>query len=85
MPPWPDTVMPATELLRRLGIRSRRLEGRFSGADWHWSTMEYYLGRQPDLHERVMKYAWLERLAVPWRIKQIWAHHRWVLGRVPTP
>ncbi len=85
MPPWPDTVMPASELLRRLGIRSRRLEGRFTGEGWRWSTMDYYLGHQPDLYDRVMRYAWLERLPLPWQIKQIWAHHRWVLGRRPLP
>jgi len=82
VPPWPDTVMPASELLGRLGIRSKKLQGRFQGEGWQWSTMDYYLGRQPDLYDRVMKYAWLERWRLPWRIKQIWAHHRWVLGRV---
>ncbi len=81
VPPWPDTVMPASELLARLGIRSQKLQGRFQGEGWRWSTMDYYLGQQPDLYDRVMKYAWLERLALPWRIKQVWAHHRWVLGR----
>jgi SAM-dependent methyltransferase len=84
VPPWPDTVMPAGELLRRLGIRSQRLQGKFSGAGWRWSTMDYYLGRQPDLFDRVRRYTWLERLPIHWRLKQIWAHHRWVLGRV-TP
>ncbi len=81
VPPWPDTVMPANELLRRLGIRSKKLESKFTGAGWRWSTMEYYLGRQPDLYDRVRKHMWLERLAIPWQPKQIWAHHRWVLGR----
>ena len=85
VPPWPDTVMPANELLHRLGIRSRKLEGRFTGEGWRWSTMDYYLGRQPDLYDRVMKYAWLEHLPLPWRAKQIWAHHRWLLGRRPLP
>lgn len=80
-PPWPDTVMPARELLGRLGIRSAKLQGKFSGEGWRWSTMDYYLGRDPDLYERVMKYAWLERWRLPWRIKQVWSHHRWVLGR----
>ena len=80
-PPWPDTVMPASELLARLGIRSQKLQARFQGEGWRWSTMDYYLGRQPDLYDRVMKYAWLEKLPLPWRIKQVWAHHRWVLGR----
>jgi hypothetical protein len=81
VPPWPDTVMPAGELLRRLGIRSRSLQARFSGTAWRWSTMDYYLGRQPDLGSRVRKHMWLERMPVSWRLKQVWAHHRWVLGR----
>jgi SAM-dependent methyltransferase len=80
-PPWPDTVMPARELLGKLGIRSAKLQGKFSGEGWRWSTMDYYLGRDPDLYPRVMKYAWLERWRLPWRVKQIWSHHRWVLGR----
>jgi SAM-dependent methyltransferase len=80
VPPWPDTVMPASEVLQRLGIRSARLEGRFSGDAWEWSTMAYYLGQQPDLYERVMRYAWLDRAPIPWRIKAVWAHHRYVVG-----
>lgn len=80
VPPWPDTVMPAAEFLRKLGIRSKRLESRFTGEDWTWSTMDYYLGRQPDLRDRVMRHAWLDRLRIPWRLKVVWAHHRYVLG-----
>ena len=80
VPPWPDTVMPAAELLRRLGIRSRRLQGRFSGSGWQWSTMDYYLGRQPELRERVMNYAWLDHARLPWQIKAVWAHHRYLVG-----
>lgn len=80
VPPWPDTVMPAAELLRRLGIRSRRLEARFSGQSWTWSTMAYYLGQQPDLRERVMRYAFLDRARLPWQVKAIWAHHRYLLA-----
>jgi hypothetical protein len=82
VPPWPDTVMPANEVLKRLGIRSRRLEERFTGDDWQWSTMAYYLGQEPDLRSRVMKYAWLDRAPLPWQAKAIWAHHRYLLGRV---
>jgi hypothetical protein len=80
VPPWPDTVMPASEVLQRLGIRSKRLGGRFSGDSWQWSTMAYYLGEQPDLYERVMRYAWLDRAPIPWRAKAIWAHHRYVVA-----
>lgn len=79
-PPWPDTVMPAAQLLQKIGIRSRKLDSKFTGEGWRWSTMDYYLGRDPSLHPRVMKYAWIERLRIPWRVKQVWSHHRWVLG-----
>ncbi len=82
VPPWPDTVMPANEVLKRLGIRSEKLEEQFTGDSWEWNTMAYYLGEQPDLYDRVMKYAWLDQAALPWQIKSIWAHHRWLLGRV---
>jgi hypothetical protein len=82
VPPWPDTVMPANEVLKRLGIRSKQLENQFTGDGWHWSTMAYYLGQEPDLRERVMKYAWLDQAALPWQMKAIWAHHRYLLGRV---
>jgi SAM-dependent methyltransferase len=34
-PPWPDTVMPANEVLKRLGIRSQQLEAQFTGEGWH--------------------------------------------------
>lgn len=81
VPPWPDTVMPAAELLPRLGIRSRRLQQRFSGASWQWSTMDYYLGRQPELRSVVMRHAWLERLPLPAALKSLWAHHRYLLAQ----
>jgi hypothetical protein len=80
VPPWPDTVMPASEVLKRLGIKSEKLEEQFSGESWEWSTMAYYLGEQPELYERVMRYAWLDRAPIPWRIKAVWAHHRYVVG-----
>lgn len=82
VPPWPDTVMPANEVLKRLGIRSKKLEDQFTGDDWQWSTMAYYLNEEPDLRERVMKYAWLDHAPLPWQVKSVWAHHRYLLGRV---
>lgn len=82
VPPWPDTVMPANEVLKRLGIRSRKLERQFTGESWTWSTMAYYLGQQPDLRQRVLNYAWLDHARLPWQVKAVWAHHRWLLGEV---
>lgn len=81
-PPWPDTVMPANEVLKRLGIQSKQLEQQFTGDNWQWSTMAYYLGKEPDLYDRVIKYAWLDHARLPWQVKAIWAHHRYLLGRV---
>ena len=84
VPPWPDTVMPAAEVLKRLGIKSKKLDDQFTGEGWIWSTMAYYLGEQPDLRERVLKYAWLDHACLPWQLKTIWAHHRYVLGIVES-
>ncbi|MER2598652.1 MAG: class I SAM-dependent methyltransferase [Caldilineales bacterium] len=80
VPPWPDTVMPATEVLQRLGIRSAKLQDQFSGEGWTWSTMAYYLGQQPELRAQVLRYAWLDHAPLPWQIKAIWAHHRYLLA-----
>jgi hypothetical protein len=30
-----------------------------------------------------MKYAWLDRACIPWQLKLVWAHHRYVLGEAP--
>jgi SAM-dependent methyltransferase len=80
VPPWPDTVMPASQVLARLGVRSKKLQGQFSGDSWQWSTMAYYLEQQPGLYDRVMRYAWLDHVPIPWQIKVVWAHHRYLLG-----
>jgi SAM-dependent methyltransferase len=80
VPPWPDTVMPAAQVLQKIGVRS----SRFSGPAWNWSTMDYYSGRRPDLKERIEHYTILERAPLPWQIKSIWAHHRYVVCSVNT-
>ncbi len=82
-PPWPDTVMPAAQVLQRLGIRSKKLDEQFTGDGWQWSTMAYYLGEQPELRDRVMRYALLDRLPLPWPLKALWAHHRYVVAIPP--
>ena len=83
-PPWPDTVMPAVRAPARLGIRSKKLEGRFHGRGVALVDDGLLPGQGLDLYKRVMKYAWLERWRLPWQLKQIWSHHRWVLGRVQS-
>lgn len=82
VPPWPDTVMPASQVLARLGIRSRGMQARFEGAGWNWSSMDYYLGKKPELKSQMEQYAFLERAPLPWQLKTVWAHHRYVVARV---
>lgn len=78
VPPWPDTVMPAAQVMQKFGIRTQL----FSGSNWNWSTMDYYLGRRPELRAKINRYTYLERAPLPWQIKAVWAHHRYALGRV---
>lgn len=78
VPPWPDTVMPAAQVLQKLGIRSRQ----FSGAKWNWSTIDYYSGRRPELKSQMDRYGFLERAPLPWQVKSIWAHHRYLLASI---
>lgn len=78
VPPWPDTVMPASEVLKRLGL-GRSAQSRFEGDSWEWSTMAYYTGQKPELKAQMDSYAFLEHAPIPWQIKVIWAHHRYVL------
>lgn len=82
VPPWPDTVMPAAQVLQRLGIKSKKLDAQFTGAGWNWSTMDYYLGRRPELKAQIDRYTFLEHAPIPWQIKALWAHHRYLLGKV---
>ena len=84
VPPWPDTVMPAAEVLKRLGIKSKKLDSQFTGSGWNWSTMDYYLGHRPELKAQIDKYTFIEHAPIPWQIKAIWAHHRYAMGKVKS-
>lgn len=83
VPPWPDTVMPAREVLARLGLGGAA-QSRFEGEAWEWSTMAYYTGQKPDLKAQMNRYAFLERAPIPWQLKSVWAHHRYVLMQKGT-
>ncbi|MBA3530743.1 MAG: class I SAM-dependent methyltransferase [Ardenticatenales bacterium] len=82
VPPWPDTVMPASEVLKRLGL-GERFQSRFEGDSWEWSTMAYYTGDKPELKAQMDGYAFLERATLPWQLKMVWAHHRYILLQKP--
>ena len=83
VPPWPDTVMPASEVLAKVGLADR-FGDRFEGDSWEWSSMAYYRGEQPDLKAQMDRYAVLERLPIPWQMKLVWAHHRYLLYARPS-
>jgi SAM-dependent methyltransferase len=84
VPPWPDTVMPAAQVLHRLGIRSKKLDAKFSASNWNWNTMDYYRGYRPELRKQIDRYTFLEHAPLPWQLKAIWAHHRYILAQVPA-
>ncbi|GIW10238.1 MAG: hypothetical protein KatS3mg061_1295 [Dehalococcoidia bacterium] len=81
VPPWPDTCLPASEVLRRVGLGWLPLRSRFEGDGWRWSTMEYYAGKAPELRELVDRLAVLDRAPIPWPLKRFWAHHQYLLAR----
>ncbi len=78
IPPWPDTVMPAAQVLKKFGLRSQQ----FEGSNWNWSSMDYYSGKRPELKTQIERYTFLEYAPLPWQVKSIWAHHHYVLARV---
>jgi hypothetical protein len=41
--------------------------------------MKYYSGKAPELKEKVEKLSFIENLPIHWRLKAIWAHHRYVI------
>lgn len=81
VPPWPDTCMPASEFLRRLGLGGLPIRSRFEGEGWRWSTLDYYAGRAPGVRATVDKLAVLDRAPLPWQVKTVWAHHHYLLAR----
>lgn len=74
VPPWPDTCFPIGPLLRKAVPG-----GNGAKPAWTWDIMSYYAGRNRDLKERVERYSFLEDLPLPWRLKALWAHHRYVI------
>ncbi len=84
MPPWPDTAMPLTELIGKLGIAGSKSRSALE-KHWHWDIISYYRGTNPHLFEKINKYTFLEKMPLPLFIKLLWAHHRYFLFVKPTP
>lgn len=78
MPPWPDTCVPIKSVLRKLGIGKDGEKDDKTGR-WEWDIVSYYVGRNPELRERVERWSFLENSHMPDWLKALWAHHRYVI------
>lgn len=78
MPPWPDTAMPLSELIGKLGLGGNKSRSTLD-KHWHWDIISYYRGTNPTLIEKIKRYAFIENLPLPLLIKLLWAHHRYFL------
>ncbi len=77
VPPWPDTCFPIGRVLDKFGRRNEKVN---EDKDlWRWDIMSYYKGKDLTLKEKVEKFSFIERLSIPWQIKALWAHHRYLL------
>ncbi|HWP47971.1 MAG TPA: class I SAM-dependent methyltransferase [Candidatus Limnocylindrales bacterium] len=85
IPPWPDTCVPIKHILQKFGIRLK--ENPSTGSPeggWTWNIMDYYLGRNPGLKEKVERFSFLEKSPLPYFFKALWAHHHYILGKKPS-
>jgi hypothetical protein len=78
VPPWPDTCIPIGQILEKLKIRKKGLV-KSPKIHWTWDMMSYYLGQDQSLKERVERFYFIENMPIPWQLKALWAHHRYVL------
>ena len=74
VPPWPDTCVPIGPFLRKF-----KKGGNGSKVHWTWDIMKYYLGKDNGLKAKVERFSFLEDLPIPWQLKALWAHHRYVI------
>ncbi len=78
VPPWPDTCLPIGRILEMLGIRRASLHAGLE-KNWHWDIVKYYAGEDRSLKHRVEKFSFIETMPVPWQLKILLAHHKYVL------
>ncbi|MCK9571109.1 class I SAM-dependent methyltransferase [Candidatus Pacearchaeota archaeon] len=79
VPPWPDTAMPIRDLFMRIGLNGA--SEKITDEGWHWSIMEYYMGKDPMFLEKINKFMLVEYSPLPTFLKALWAHHRFMLSR----
>ncbi len=73
-PPWPDIGMPKAKFLQKFGLGFLVKEEKPEPI----TILDFFSGKDPLFEEKMLRYAWFERLA-PWIVKRFWAHHRYVL------
>ena len=78
VPPWPDTCMPIGQLLEQLKLKKKEDENK-PGKKWNWDIMSYYRGEDQTLKDKVERFSFLEKMTIPWQLKALWAHHRYVI------
>jgi SAM-dependent methyltransferase len=78
VPPWPDTCIPIGQIFEKLRIKKKG-EVKKSNRRWSWDIMSYYSRKNPTLKEKVERFSFLERMSMPWQLKSLWAHHRYVV------
>ena len=61
IPPFPDVASPIGKKIK---------------SDWDWNIIDYYMGKDKGLLERIKKYEFLEKTQCP-----LWAHHKFILGQ----
>ena len=74
IPIWPDTCVPILDVLSKLKIRKPK-----ESVSWHWSSINYFSGKDKDMINKIKKLSFLEKLPIYWRFKLCWAHHRYIL------
>jgi len=91
IPPWPDTCIPIKQVLRKLGLPGRKTESKPTPPaeppeeTWTWNIMDYYVGKNPGLKEKVRKFTFLEKSPLPHSLKALWAHHQYILCSKKAP
>ncbi|RJQ51145.1 MAG: class I SAM-dependent methyltransferase [Nitrospiraceae bacterium] len=83
IPVWPDTAVPVKNIFRKI-IKEKSGSSDNTGQQifkrfWNWDIMNYYMGNNPGLKDRISRLSFLERMPAPWHVKVFWAHHQYVL------
>lgn len=78
-PPWPDIGMAKEDFLKLMRMEwLLRFFNKGGGEPAFYSIMDYYMGKNPNFEQEMLKYAWVEKYG-PRFVKYFWAHHKYFL------